>query len=150
MKNTLLFSVAQKLRMRPQYQRNTQMTILCSGLLMLGTAMQAQTSVQVPDASASVSGAFIGPYANAARTYQMIIDDSQLTALNGKYLTSIAFRLNSSASANWPATDATYGNYDIYLSDGVEPANRQLNFAANVVGTQTKCVPVCSQFPPEL
>lgn len=139
MKNTLLFSVMRKFRIRPHGFRNTRITALCSGVLILSaSALQAQTSVQVPDASASVSGAFIGPYANAARTYQMIIDDSQLTALSGKYLTSISFRLNSSASANWPATDATYGNYDIYLSDGVEPANRQLNFAANVVGTQTQ------------
>lgn len=29
-------------------------------------------------------------------------------------------------------------SFDIYLSESVEPSERQLNFAANVVGTQTQ------------
>jgi hypothetical protein len=68
----------------------------------------------------------------------MIIDDSQLTALSGKYITSISLRIPTTAAAAWPASNTTYPDYQIYLSDGVEPANRQLNFAANVVGTQTQ------------
>ncbi|KQT16330.1 hypothetical protein ASG31_12495 [Chryseobacterium sp. Leaf404] len=95
----------------------------------------AQTSQTVPDSN--VSGTFLGPLANAARTYQMLIDDSQVASLSGKYLTSISFRLSASASASWPPVDATYGSYEIYLSNGVDPANRQLNFSANIVGTQT-------------
>ncbi|SMP02510.1 T9SS type A sorting domain-containing protein [Chryseobacterium profundimaris] len=97
---------------------------------------KAQTTVTVPNLTTAV--AFTGPFANSTRTYQMIIDDSQLTALNGQYLTSISFRLPSTASNPWPAANTTYPDYQIYLSDGVEPANRQLNFAANIVGTQTQ------------
>ncbi len=105
--------------------------------LALGTHHAAgQTSVTVPDLTAS-SG-FTGVYASSARTYQLIIDDSLLTALNGKYLTSIAFRLPANATSNWPATDATFPSYEIFLSNGVEPPNRQFDFSANVVGPQTQ------------
>lgn len=105
--------------------------------LAMGThGAVAQTSVTVPDLTAS-SG-FTGVYASSARTYQLIIDDTLLTSLNGKYLTSIAFRLPSNATSSWPATDATFASYEVYLSNGVEPPNRQLDFTANVVGTQTQ------------
>ena len=101
--------------------------------LAIGThGAVAQTSVTVPDLTAS-SG-FTGVYASSARTYQLIIDDTLLTSLTGKYLTSIAFRLPSNATSSWPATDATFASYEVYLSNGVEPPNRQLDFAANVVG----------------
>lgn len=106
---------------------------------MLFPAMKAQTFVTVPNSN--VSSSFSGPLANSARTYQMIIDDSQLTSLSGKYLTSISFRIpptTSTTSTPWPAANTTYSDYQIYLSDGVDPANRQLNFAANIVGTQTQ------------
>lgn len=105
-------------------------------MVLLFFITKAQTSVTVPNLT--TTGVFTGPFANSTRTYQMIIDDSQLTALNGQYLTSISFRLPSTASNPWPAANTTYPDYQIYLSDGVEPANRQLNFAANIVGTQTQ------------
>ncbi len=105
-------------------------------MVLLFFIAKAQTSVTVPNLT--TTGVFTGPFANSTRTYQMIIDDSQLTALNGQYLTSISFRLPSTASNPWPAANTTYPDYQIYLSDGVEPANRQLNFAANIVGTQTQ------------
>ncbi|MBB4806276.1 hypothetical protein HNP38_001548 [Chryseobacterium defluvii] len=137
----LLFTRSQKRGAQihlPSKKRRVLTTYMLSGILMLSGIItpKAQTSEIVPNIT--TSGSFLGPYANTTRTYQMIIDDSQLTALSGKYLTSIAFRLPASASASWPATDATFPSYEIYLSDGVDPANRQLNFAANVVGTQTQ------------
>lgn len=105
-------------------------------MILLCFAVKAQTTVTIPNLTTTSS--FTGPFANNTRTYQMIIDDSQLTALNGKYLTSISFRLPTTAAAAWPAANTTYPDYQIYLSDGVEPANRQLNFAANIVGAQTQ------------
>lgn len=106
------------------------------GAILFFSATKAQTSVTVPNLTSTA--AFTGPFANSTRTYQLIIDDSQLTALSGKYLTSISLRIPASAASAWPASNTTYPDYQIYLSDGVEPANRQLNFAANVVGTQTQ------------
>lgn len=120
-------------------ERRTNMVIVLLSYCIMGfstVSINAQISETVPDFTASAS--FLSVYTSSARTYQLIIDDSQLTTLNGKYITSIAFRLPSSATASWPATDATFTNYEIYLSNGVEPSSRQLNFAANVVGPQTQ------------
>ncbi|MBW8361346.1 MAG: T9SS type A sorting domain-containing protein [Kaistella sp.] len=119
-------------------KRGTLTVFALTSMLMFFSAltMNAQISQTVPNITAS-SG-FTGVYASSARTYQLIIDDSQLTPLTGQYLTSIAFRLPSNATSSWPATDATYSNFQIFLSNGVDPANRQLDFAANVVGTQTQ------------
>jgi hypothetical protein len=118
------------------YLRKTACHAFTVSVILLFSATKAQTSLTVPNLT--VAGAFTGPFANSTRTYQMIIDDSQLTALSGKYLTSISLRIPTTAAAAWPAANTTYSDYQIYLSDGVEPANRQLNFAANVVGTQTQ------------
>lgn len=118
------------------YLRKTACHAFTVSAILLFSATKAQTSLTVPNLT--VAGAFTGPFANSTRTYQMIIDDSQLTALSGKYITSISLRIPTTAAAAWPASNTTYPDYQIYLSDGVEPANRQLNFAANVVGTQTQ------------
>ncbi len=108
------------------------------GLMMMAayTGTKAQTALVVPDSNEG--SAFIGPYGNAARQLQMIIDDTLLSSLVGKNLTSISFRLPASTSTSWPPNSLTMSAFDIYLSEGVEPAERQLNFAANVVGTQTQ------------
>jgi len=89
-------------------------------------------------ATTATTGTFLGPYSNAARTYQLLIASSQLTNLTGKYLNSLAFRILPTASASWPTADVTVSDYDIYLSGSVDPANRSLTFASNVVGTQTQ------------
>lgn len=109
---------------------------LALSMMLMFSSVKSQTTVTVPNLT--VAGAFTGPFANSARTYQMIIDDSQLTALSGQYISSISFRLPTSATAAWPVSDTTFPDYQVYLSDGVDPVNRQLNFAANVVGTQTQ------------
>lgn len=108
------------------------------GMIMMFFSINtnAQTALVVP--SSNEGSAFIGPYGNAARQLQFLIDDSLLTSFIGKSLTSISFRLPASTSDSWPPNALTMNSFDIYLSEGVEPANRQLNFAANVVGTQTQ------------
>lgn len=89
-------------------------------------------------ASTAATSTFLGPYSTSARTYQMLIASSELTNLAGKYLTALSFRASTSASAAWPAADVTISDYDIYLSGSVNPANRSLTFADNIVGTQTQ------------
>lgn len=96
----------------------------------------AQTTLVVPNSNEG--SAFIGPFGNAARQLQFIIDDTILTSLVGKNLKSISFRLPASTTDAWPPSALTMSSFEIFLSNSVEPADRQLNFAANVVGTQTK------------
>ena len=112
---------------------------VATGLIMLfgfNINTKAQSTLVVPNSNEG--SAFIGPFGNAARQLQFIIDDSLLTSMVGKNLTSISFRLPASTADAWPATALTMSAFDIYLSDSVEPADRQLDFVANVVGTQTK------------
>lgn len=96
----------------------------------------AQTTLVVPNSNEG--SAFIGPFGNAARQLQFIIDDTLLTSLVGKNLTAISFRLPASTADAWPPNALTMSAFNIFLSNSVEPADRQLDFAANVVGTQTQ------------
>jgi hypothetical protein len=93
----------------------------------------------VPNAYASTSAgtSFTGPFANSPRTYQILIAASELTSLTGKHLVSLSFRNSGTITTDWPASNTTYNNYDIYLSGSVNPADRSFTFAQNVVGTQT-------------
>lgn len=109
------------------------------GMIMMfgfSTDTKAQTTLVVPNSNEG--SAFLGPFGNAGRKLQFIIDDSLLTSLVGKNLTSISFRLPASTIDSWPASALTMAAFDIYLSDSVEPADRVLDFAANIVGPQTK------------
>ncbi|MBK8980745.1 MAG: T9SS type A sorting domain-containing protein [Ignavibacteria bacterium] len=93
----------------------------------------------VPNNYSGIQGTatFLGPLANGQRTYQMLIHANQLTDITGSQINAIAFRLPVSATADWPLSDISFTTYDIYLSGSVDPVNRSLTFANNVVGTQT-------------
>ncbi|MBK9227147.1 MAG: hypothetical protein IPL67_08900 [Ignavibacteria bacterium] len=100
-----------------------------------------QNLIQVVPNNYSATGgtaSFTGPLANLQRTYQLLIHQNQIAALAGKNLTAISFRLPQSAVSSWPTTGVTYNNYDIYLSGSVDPVNRSLTFANNIVGPQTQ------------
>lgn len=94
----------------------------------------------VPNAYNNTPGtsSFLGPLSATARTYQLLIHADQLTDFIDKTLLGIAFRLPTSANASWPVVDIQILNYDIYLSGSVNPSERSLVFAENIVGTQTQ------------
>lgn len=109
-----------------------------------GTYSYSETAnmafVVVPNAYTGTQGtaSFLGPLATAQRTYQLLIRDSMLTSIVGQQITGMTYRLLASATSNWPASDVTFTNYDIYLSESVAPENRSLVFASNIVGTQKR------------
>ncbi|MBV6479659.1 MAG: hypothetical protein HGGPFJEG_02446 [Ignavibacteria bacterium] len=114
---------------------------LSNDTLTRGLTVNPPTNSQVvPNAYEFIpgTGSFLGPLTNTARTYQFLIQASQLTDVAGKYLSGIKMRIPTSATANWPLVDVTYTNYDIYLSGSVEPSARSLTFANNIVGPQTQ------------
>jgi len=86
----------------------------------------------------AATGSFLGPLANSQRTYQLLIDDSQLLGIVGQDLQGLSWRIPTSATTNWPLSDVTYSAYDIYISGCVDPVNRSLTFANNIVGPQTQ------------
>jgi hypothetical protein len=96
-------------------------------------------AVVVPNDRAFVAGTagFLGPMSSAARTYQLLIDSSQISALVGADIAGVRWRLTSGASAAFPAVDSTFTDYDIRLSLSVDPSQRSLTFANNVAGPQT-------------
>ncbi len=80
---------------------------------------------------------FLGPLYTGARTCQWLIHEDELTNLVGKELQALSWRIPPSASSNWPPSDVTITNYDLWLSGSVAPADRDLtDFTQNVVGTQ--------------
>jgi len=109
-------------------------------LAVVAAALGSEVNVVVPldYKNAPGTSTFLGPHASTARTYQMLIHESQLVDLVGLPLNGITWRLPTSATVDWPATDVNYDFYDIYLSGSVAPADRSLTFAENIVGPQTK------------
>ena len=81
---------------------------------------------------------FLGPLGNSQRTYQFLINANQLTGLIGQNIDAITYRLPTSATSDWPASDVTFTNYDIYLAQSVAPADRRLTFDSNIVGVKTQ------------
>lgn len=106
----------------------------------VATGAHAEIRQVVPSnyENAPGTGVFIGPLANTARTYQLLMHESLLTSLVGLELTGMTFRLPPSATAPWPGSDAFFSNYDIYLSGSVDPSARSLTFEQNIVGPQTQ------------
>lgn len=112
-----------------------------TGLSHAGVANPDTTTniLVVPNSYATIPGnnLFTGPIGNTPRTYQLLIHEDQLTQFLGRDLKGIGFRLPTSATADWPLTNATYSSFDIYLSESVPPSQRSLTFIENIVGTQT-------------
>ena len=133
--NSLRRRVSQEKSMRAK----PVFTLLALAAAVVSTSSWSNVQSTVPNAFATTAGTggFLGPLASAARTYQLLIDESQLTEHLGNSLNAISFRLLASASAAWPAVSVNYANYDIRVSGGVDPSARSLTFANNVVGTQT-------------
>jgi len=88
--------------------------------------------------NSAASSGFLGPLAATPRTYQLLIHENQLSGLVGLELTGLTWRLGPGISVPWPAADATYGEYNIFLSGSVDPEDRSNTFAENVVGPQTQ------------
>ncbi|HEX2788362.1 MAG TPA: T9SS type A sorting domain-containing protein [Ignavibacteria bacterium] len=99
-----------------------------------------QVGTVVPNTYGNLPGTatFLGPLANAPRTYQLLINSNQLTGIVGQYITAIAWRIPVSSTSAWPASETIFSSYDIYLSGSVPPSDRSLTFALNIVGTQTQ------------
>lgn len=100
----------------------------------------AFAAVVVPNDYTNVAGTttFAGPLSRFARTYQLLVDDTQLSSVIGHQITGVTWRLRSTVATSWPATDAVYDDFDIYLSGSVEPSARSLTLADNIVGAQTQ------------
>lgn len=105
-------------------------------ILMMSSNFKSQSSfLTIP--GSSEDGAFLGPYSNTPRRFQLLIHPALISLMVGKSITSISFSLQNSYTNSWPSSDTTFGSYEIYISNGVNPSSMQMNFAANITGAQT-------------
>jgi len=115
-------------------------TIAAFFILTLNVSAQEDILFHVvpPDyTSTPGNGSFLSQFANTPRTYQLLIHESLLTDLVGKELHAVSWRAHTTATSNWPSSEDTVTNHDIYLSESVTPADRSLtDFLANAVGIQ--------------
>jgi Secretion system C-terminal sorting domain len=93
----------------------------------------------IPEEYDSIAGdaTFLGPLYSGERTYQLLIREDLLTNFVGKEIESLSWRLPVEITSNWPSSEATVTNYDLWLSGSVNPADMSTtDFSSNVVGTQ--------------
>ena len=114
--------------------------VVCSGANIDAQTDNPDALFVIPNAYSGTAGTgvFMGPISNTPRTYQMLINANQLTALVGTHITSLSMRIPSASSASWPLTDVTFTNFDIYLGQSVPPGERHSTFDSNIVGTKTQ------------
>ncbi len=89
-----------------------------------------------PDYTSSPGNAsFTSQLATTPRTYQLLMHETLLATLLNKQLLAVSWRLPTSATSDWPASDITITNYDFYLGQAVDPANMSItDFSSNFVG----------------
>ncbi|MCW8803595.1 MAG: T9SS type A sorting domain-containing protein [Ignavibacteriaceae bacterium] len=110
--------------------------------LLFSVSISAQEDIMmlvVPSDYTSTpgTGQFSSQFYTTPRTYQLLIHQDLLTSLIGQEIKAVSWRLPTGATENWPPTDITITNWDLYLSGSVDPALRSLtDFSANVVGPQ--------------
>jgi hypothetical protein len=114
--------------------------VICFSSSIYSQSANPEALFVIPGAYSSTVGTatFTGPTGTAQRTYQMLINANQLTALVGTHITALTFRNLTSATTAWPTSDITITNYDIFLAPGVSPSERRLTFDSNIVGTKTQ------------
>ena len=89
-------------------------------------------TVLIPGAAANAggSGAYSTLLNNAARSYQLVIGEAELSGRLpvGARITAVQWRNASwQAFASWPSTTATFANFDLYLAQStVSPGNLNL------------------------
>ena len=90
-------------------------------LLFVSGLTNGQSTEIVPAShAATTTGAFIGPYNNAGRSYQLLMDASLLTSMVGSNIEGLTFRTASSTSTSWPASTTTFPNCDVYIAPAVK------------------------------
>ena len=76
-------------------------------------------------------------YTSAARTYQYVIDESELTDLVGMNIVGLAMRLNASATVPGPSANMSTTDMEIWIGPGVDPSAMSQITANNFTSAPT-------------
>ncbi|MEQ1824054.1 MAG: PEP-CTERM sorting domain-containing protein [Fimbriimonadaceae bacterium] len=111
-------------------------------LIGIGVCVVAISGAQtvVPNHRASSDGNsnfFLMVSGTTTRTYQLMINASQLTGLVNTNLNGLQWRLDAAATAAWPPAGGTISNFEIRMGAGNAPSTQNINFASNFAGTPT-------------
>jgi hypothetical protein len=104
-------------------------------------AATAQADVVVPNSAAGVEGDgtfSLTSTGAAGRTFQLNIEEGQLTSLVGQQIMGLQWRLNAAATAAWPPTGTNYAFWDIFVGPGVDPSAMSNTFASNFTAAATQ------------
>lgn len=110
-------------------------------ILPLSLASLSFADGVVPNAFAATEapGSFsLTSTGSAGRTYQMTIAAPQLAGMVNHNISGMTFRVNNTATANWPPADVSFASWDIYMGQGVAPSAMSNTFAANFIGGATQ------------
>jgi hypothetical protein len=95
----------------------------------------------VPNAFAGTAGPGVFSLTSTGttgRTFQFIIDESQLTSFVGSNINGMAWRLNEGSTTAWPPVAANFAFWDVWMGASVDPTVATGTFATNFTGTPTQ------------
>jgi hypothetical protein len=108
--------------------------LVIAALAVVGVASAVQ--VVVPNGFENTAGPgqfLMSSTATAGRTFQLIINQNQLTGLVNTNLNGLQVRQQESLTSNFAGTSFTF--FNIFIGPGVDPAVRSTTFASNFSGT---------------
>jgi hypothetical protein len=73
-----------------------------------------------------------------ARTYQYVIDESELTGLLGQNIVGLRMRLNESATAPGPSANMSTTDLEVWIGPGVDPSAMTTTAANNFTSAPTQ------------
>lgn len=77
-------------------------------------------------------------FTSAARTYQYVIDESELTDLVGLNIVGMRMRLNESATVPGPLADMSTTDFEVWIGPGVDPSAMTTTAANNFTSAPTQ------------
>ena len=88
--------------------------------------------------SAAPAGASFLTFTSTARTYQYVIDESQLTNIIGENIVGLRMRLNETATAPGPAAAINSTDFEVWIGPGVDPSAMTATAANNFTSAPTQ------------
>jgi len=110
--------------------------------LMSAHVVSAQTFVVAPNIYTNAEGPGSAPVPidiqNFSWTFQLVINQNQLTGLLGHQITGIAYRHSAVMGGGYPLVTTTWSNYVIRLGESVAPSAATTTFSNNFTAGSTQ------------
>ncbi len=108
-----------------------------TSLLVFGASSAIADVVPNAYAAAEANASFL-TFTGTARSYQYVIDSSQLTGLIGMDIVGLRTRLNGSATVPGPSAAMSTTDLEVWIGPSVDPTAMGANVAANFTSSPTQ------------